>query len=225
MHLVPPDILTDACELSLGLMLLTMPIGLALWLLGWRSHRFWVVMFTTVLAGVWGLHSAPSWQAPPLVAAVLMALAAGVLALALVRLIAFGGGGLSGMLLVQAILPSLHQPLLTFLVSGLLCVLLFRPCMMALTGFAGALLLTFGSLMLLNYYGLMNAPVWIEQSGTLINWVAGLLAFAGCVAQFAFDRYVFRRKEKGKGWAGAVRSLLFSTNPSNAKSASARRAA
>src|SRR5260370_4144102 len=146
MVLVSPDILADACGLSLGLMLLTVPVGLALWLLGWWSHRFWVVLLTTVLAGVWGLHSAPSWEAPRLVAAVLLALSAGVLALALVRLIAFGAGGLGGMLLVQAVYPSLHQPLVSFLVSGLLCLLLFRPCMMALTSFAGSLLLTCAAL-------------------------------------------------------------------------------
>jgi hypothetical protein len=225
MHLVPPDILTDACELSLGLMLLTVPIGLALWLLGWWSHRFWVVLLTTVLAGLWGLHSAPAWQAPPLVAAVLMAFAAGVLALALVRLVAFGGGGLSGMLLVQAIYPSLQQPVLVFLVAGLLCLLLFRPCMMALTSFAGALLLTFGTLMLLNYYALLNAPVWTEQSGTLLNWLVGLLAFAGCAVQFLLDRYVIHKKQKGKGWLAELRGLFSSGNSSGGKPVSVRRAA
>jgi hypothetical protein len=215
----------DACELSLGLMLLTVPIGLALWLLGWWGHRFWIVMLTTALAGVWGLQSAPSWQAPPLVAAVLMALAAGVLALALVRLVAFGGGGLSGMLLMQAIYPSLHQPLLVFLVAGLLCLLLFRPCMMALTSLAGALLLTFSSLMLLNYYALMNAPAWTEHSGTLLNWVAGLLTLAGCAVQFVLDRYVFRKKQKGKGWLAELRGLLSSSNSGGGNAVSVRRAA
>jgi hypothetical protein len=154
-----------------------------------------------------------------------MALAAGVLALALVRLVAFGGGGLAGMMLVQAIYPSLHQPLLIFLVSGLLCLLLFRPCMMALTSLAGSLLLTFGALMLLNYYALMNAPAWTENSGTLLNWLAGVLAFSGFGVQFVLDRYVFRKKQKGKGWLAELRGLLSSGNSSGGKTVSVRRAA
>ena len=77
MYLVAPDLLTDACGLSLGLIILTVPAGLVLWSLGWWSHRFWVVLFMTVLAGVCGLHVGASYNAPPLLAAVLLALAAG----------------------------------------------------------------------------------------------------------------------------------------------------
>ena len=225
MVLVSPDILADACGLSLGLMLLAVPAGLALWLLGWWCHRFWVVLLTTQLAGVWGLHSAPAWEAPPLVAAVLLALSAGVLALALVRLIAFGAGGLAGMLLVQAAYPSLHQPLLVFLISGLLCLVLFRPCMMALTSLAGALLLTWAALMLLNYYSLVNAPVWSEQSAVLLNWIAGLLALVGLGVQFLLDRYLFRKKPKGKGWLADLWGLVSSRSSVSTKTLTMRRAA
>jgi hypothetical protein len=225
MVLVSPDILTDACGLSLGLMLLTVPVGLALWLLGWWSHRFWVVLLTTVSAGVWGLHSAPSWEAPPLVTAVLLALSAGVLALALVRLIAFGAGGLTGMLLVQAAYPSLHQPLLVFLISGLLCLVMFRPCMMALTSLAGALLLTWASLMLLNYNSLVNAPVWSEQFAVLLNWIAGVLAILGLAVQFMLDRYLFRKRQKRKGWLADLWGMLTSRSSGSAKTVTVRRAA
>ncbi len=137
MYLVAPDILADACGLSLGLMLLAVPIGLVLWLLGWWSHRFWVVLLTTVVAGVYGLHAGANFQTPPLVAAVLLALSAGVLALAMVRMVAFAAGGCAGILLVQAVYPSFNQPLISFLVAGLVCLGLFRPCIMALTGLAG----------------------------------------------------------------------------------------
>lgn len=225
MVLVSPDILADACGLSLGLMFLTVPIGLALWLLGWWSHRFWVVLLTTVLAGVWGLHSAPAWEAPPLVAAVLLALSAGVLALALVRLIAFGAAGLAGMLLVQGVYPSLHQPLLVFLISGLLCLVLFRPCMMALTSLAGALLLTWAALMLLNYYSLVNAPVWSEQSPVLLNWITSVLAGVGLAVQLLLDRYAFRKKQKGKGWLADLWGMVSSRSSGSAKALTVRRAA
>ncbi len=200
MVLLAPDILADACGLSLGLMLLAVPVGLVLWLFGWRSHRFWVVLLATVLAGVWGLHVAPAWQAPPLIAAVLLAFSAGVLALALVRLVAFAAGGLGGLLLVQLVYPSLGQPLVTFLACGLVCLFLFRPCLMALTSVAGAQLLTGAALMLLHYYAVVDAPCWCEQSVALVNWLVGLLAFVGFAVQFLLDRYFFRESPRGKSW-------------------------
>src|SRR5678816_2470220 len=98
MVLIATDILADLCGLSLGLILGLLPIGLLLWLLGWWSHRFWIVLATTVVAGVIGLMEATSWQAQPIVVAVLLAIAAGVLALALVRVITFTAGGLACLL-------------------------------------------------------------------------------------------------------------------------------
>ena len=52
--------------LSLGLAL-----GLFLWLFGWWSHRFWVVLVTTVLAGLFGLNEAPRLSANPIVLSLL----------------------------------------------------------------------------------------------------------------------------------------------------------
>jgi hypothetical protein len=224
-YLVAPDMLADGCGLSLGLMLLMVPAGLFLWLLGWWSHRFWVVLGTTVLAGICGLNIAPTFHAPPLVAALLLAFSAGVLALAMVRLIAFAAGGVAGLLLVQATYPGLNQPLIVFLVSGLLCLALFRPCMMALTSLAGALLLIWGALMLLNHYALLDAPAWSERSAVLLNWIAGLLALLGALVQFLFDRYLFLEKTKSKSWLGELRLILAPRNGGGAKSAPAKKAA
>src|ERR1700676_2161328 len=98
MQLVAPDILSDACGLSVGLIILGMVLGVALWLFGWRYHRFWIVLITTVLAGIYGLYDAAVFRAQPLMAAVLLALVGGLLALALVRLLAFLAGGMAGLL-------------------------------------------------------------------------------------------------------------------------------
>src|SRR5882724_1282908 len=141
MHLIAPDILADACGLSVGLTIIGLAVGLALWLVGWRTHRFWVVLATTVLGGLVGLYEAPSFKAEPLVAALLVALTAGMLALALVRLLALAGAGFAGMMLTQSFMPTLEQPLFTFLIAGLVGLFLFRLCVMALTSFTGALLI------------------------------------------------------------------------------------
>src|SRR5437868_951412 len=110
MALVASEIVADVRGLSLGLTLLTLLVGLALWLFGWRGHRFWAVLVVTVAAGVYGLSEAEVLQTPPLVTGVLLAVTAGMLALALVRVLAFLAAGLTGMLLVQDLVPSLHQP-------------------------------------------------------------------------------------------------------------------
>src|SRR5436853_292805 len=101
MVLIATDILADLCGLSLGLLIALVPVGLLLWLFGWWSNRFWIVLATTVCAGVFGLLEATTWQAQPIVVAVLLAIAAGILALALMRLITFAAGGLAGVFLVQ----------------------------------------------------------------------------------------------------------------------------
>src|SRR4051794_26945070 len=106
MQLVAPDILADACGLSPGLIIAGMVLGLALWLFGWSCHRFWIVLITTVLAGVYGLYDSAIFRAQPLAAAVLLAFAGGLLALALVRLLAFFAGGMVGLLAARAVFPS-----------------------------------------------------------------------------------------------------------------------
>jgi hypothetical protein len=208
MYLVAPDILADACGLSLPLIVLACGSGLALWLFGWWSHRFWVVLITTILGGVFGLYEAAAFQAQPVVASVLLAVAAGMLALALVRLLAFLAGGLAGLLLIQAVYPALNQPLIGFVSCGLVCLLLFRLCMMALTSFSGALLLHYATLMLLNHYGVMDAVAWTGQAGTLVNWTCGGTAFAGFAFQFSFDRWRRRKDREDKSRTEEVIEML-----------------
>ncbi|MCI0683353.1 MAG: hypothetical protein L0Y71_14715 [Gemmataceae bacterium] len=194
MHMLTPDLVADLCGLSLGVVLAGGVIGLVLWLFGWKSHRFWVVLLTTVSAGVYGLHEAATLKTPPLVAGVLLAVAAGVLALALVRLLAFWAGGVAGLLIVQAAAPSLDQPLVVFIVSGLVSLLLFRWFLMVLTSFAGSVLVCCAGVALLNMYGALDAVAWAEQGTTLLNWICGLMAALGFLWQFVLERRGSRRQ-------------------------------
>ena len=120
MELLAPDIVAEVKTLSVGLCAGGLVVGLALWLFGWWSHRFWVVLTITLLAGVYGLYEAPAWRVQPLLSAILLALAAGMLALALTRLLAFAAGGFTAVLGLQALVPTLDQPLICFLAGGLL---------------------------------------------------------------------------------------------------------
>ncbi len=204
MQLLDSEILTDACELSLGPMIAMLVVGLLLWLFGWWSHRFWVVLSSTVLGGVFGLCQAEALKTHPVAAAVLLAISCGMLALALVRLVAFIASGTVGLLLVQGLFPSLNQPLITFLVCGLLCLFLFKWCMMALSSFFGALLVAFGALLVLNQYRMLHAPAWNDQNSLVVNSAVGGLAFLGFLVQFLVARSSAKRKAKEKRRRGEV---------------------
>ncbi len=196
MYLIASDILAELCGLSPGLIGVMAGVGVTLWLLGWWSHRFWIVLSATVLAGVFGLYEAASRQAQPLVTSLLLALAAGLLALALIRLFAFIGCGLAGFLLAETLAPQLEQPMIVFLVCGLLGVLLFRWCVMGLTSLAGSALLLYAGLAFLNQRGKLDAVAWSDQGAVLLNWICGLMTVMGFAFQSLLERRRKRRQEE-----------------------------
>jgi hypothetical protein len=196
MYLLAPDILQKACELSLPVTVTALVVGLFLWLFGWWTHRFWVVLVMTVLGGIFGLYEGPLFRAQPMLASLLLALAAGMLALALVRLLAFAAGGLTGLLTLQIVAPAWHQPVLGFLACGVLGLVLFRLWMMVLTSFTGTLLMAYSGLCLLNRAGTVDAVAWIEQGAVLLNWLCGLLTMLGLVAQYLLDRRRLGQSER-----------------------------
>jgi hypothetical protein len=195
MRLLAPDLLVEARELSAAVTGTGLALGVLLWWLGWRAHRFWVVLSATFAGGVAGLASSPAYEVQPLVAGLLAAVAAGVLALALVRVLAFAAGGLAACLLVHALAPAWDQPLVSILVGGLLGVYLFRLGMMALTSVVGTLLVAYCALCLLDRLGTLNAASWAEGHAPLLNWLCGCGAVLGVLAQFLIERRRHRKKK------------------------------
>ena len=208
MQFVMPDILADTCDLSMGLVVLGLILGLILWLFGWLTHRFWVVMMTTVLAGVYGLYEAPAFRAHPLLSSLLLAVTAGVLALAVVRVLAFAAGGLAGLLALQAMAPSWNQPLVGFLACGLVGLFLFRLWMMALTSFVGTLLIAYSGLSLLNRSGSVDVVTWTEQGEILLNWTCILVATLGLVTQFLLDQRRQSKRDRKSGKSSGSREFF-----------------
>src|SRR5439155_5133122 len=101
MHLIAPDILEAAQGLSVPTCGVGLAAGAFVWLLGGWGRRFWIVLLTTLVAGVYGLSMGEGFGVQPLVSALLLAVAAGMLALALARLGAFLSGGVAACILAE----------------------------------------------------------------------------------------------------------------------------
>jgi MFS family permease len=199
MTLLAPDILQEARQLSVGVCVTAIVLGLLLWLFGWRGHRFWIVLATTVSAGIVGLAAGPSYGAHPLAAGLLLALAAGVLALALARVVAFVAGGIACWVTIQTVAPTWHDPLICFLAGGLVGLLMFRIWTMALTSFAGAMLLVYSCLSLADRLGKLDAVGFAEQQVVLLNWLCGGMTTVGLLVQFLLERRRAKAAGSGKG--------------------------
>jgi hypothetical protein len=177
-----------------GVSATALAVGFVVWLTGWWGHRFWTVLVMTVLAGVFGLLSSPAHRVQPLVGGLLLALAAGVLALALMRMFAFASGGIGLWLAMHAVAPPpWDDPLVCFLAGGLIGLLLFRLWVMVLTSFAGALLMGYSALCLADRLGKIDCLDLVGTRGEQLSWACAGVAGLGLIIQFVIDRYRRRR--------------------------------
>src|SRR4051812_16575423 len=80
---VAPDILNEVLKLSMGAVTLGMMLGLLIWTTGWLKRSFWVALSMTVGFGLYGLQLGRTAGTHPLVTALLLGIAAGVLSLEL----------------------------------------------------------------------------------------------------------------------------------------------
>jgi hypothetical protein len=164
-------------------------IGLLLWTTGWRGHRFWIVLVTTVTGGLVGLENGAAYRVQPFVAGILLAVAAGMLALALVRVVAFASGGIALWLAVHAAAPlAWHDPFVCFLTGGLLGLLLFRLWTMVLASFGGTLLMVYFGLWFADRLGKLDAVATANHQGNLLNWLCGGACLGGFLVQFQIER-------------------------------------
>jgi hypothetical protein len=206
MQLIAPDVLGDLHGLSVPLCAFGAVGGLALWVTGWWAHRFWIVLVTTVAAGTFGLLSAPTERVQPLVASLLLALAAGVLALALVRVVAFAAGGIATWMLLKTFGPAgWDDPLLSILIGGLVGLVMFRLWTMALTSFAGTMLMAYFGLCFADGIGKLDATAFVEGRDVLLNWACGAATVAGIFVQLAVERFRRRRLRDDADPRGAAK--------------------
>jgi hypothetical protein len=196
MNLVAPDILAEARGLPAPILGMALAVGLFLWFFGARSHRFWIALIITASAGLVGLSQGASYGMQPLVLGLLLAVAAGALALSLVRVLLFCAGGFTALAFMHTLAPNLDEPILSFLVGGLGGVVLYRFWITTLSSLIGTLLIAYSGLCLLDRLGTVDSVSWAGQNAPLLNWGSGAAAVMGVLVQFLLER---RRKRKAKG--------------------------
>jgi hypothetical protein len=183
MQLILPDVLAAARGLSLGATLFLVLVGLCLWALGWRWHRFWVVFGITLGAGVLGLSAGQASGGQVMVIGILLAVTAGMLALELARIMAFVTGGTAGWMAAQAVLPQAHELWAVFLSGGLLGVVLYQLWTMLTTSLLGALVAGHAGLLLAETFGGTDAAGVAGKHVAALNGAVLTACLVGVLVQ------------------------------------------
>jgi len=201
MHVISPDILTQAYGLSPWLSGIGLATGMLLWLFGWRWHRFWVVLSVTVVGGLVGLQMGKASGGQVLAMGMLIALAAGVLALELARLLVFIGTGFAFWLAAGAIFPRGQELWVAFMAGGLVGVLLYRFWTMLLTSYVAVLLGGHSLLTLCESMFRVNAAAFAEANRAMLNGVVAAATILGLATQSKLERLFDRIGKWRKRWA------------------------
>jgi len=189
MQLIAPDILAEARGLTEAMSGTLCVLGVALWLFGWRWHRFWIVAAVTLGAGLAGLHAGrTTGGAQILVVGVLLAVSAGMMALELARIFAFVAAGCAAWLAALWVFPQAHELWAVFLLGGLFGVILYRVWTMLLTSLAGVLLASHAALLLLEPLLKFDAEQWVNVNQAAVNGTVIGLALLGIPLQALASR-------------------------------------
>jgi len=172
MQLIAPDILLEARGLRAAMLGTICVLGICLWLFGWRWHRFWVVAGISLGAGLIGLNAARPAGVQVIAVGILLAVAAGMMALELAKVVAFIAGGIGAWLAVQWVLPNAQELWAVFLSGGLFGILLYRVWTMFLTSLMGTLLAAHAALLLGEQVASFDAVSWAASHIAALNGVA-----------------------------------------------------
>lgn len=184
MQLIAPDILAEARGMTAAMTGTVTVLGFALWLFGWRWHRFWVVAGITLAAGLIGLNAGRTSGGTQVMAiGILLAVAAGLLALELAKVLAFVAGGCGAWLAVQWVLPQAQELWAVFLCGGLFGLLLYRLWTMLLTSLLGVLLAGHAGILLIEQFLSKDTGAWVTRNVAALNGTVVGLVIIGILVQ------------------------------------------
>jgi len=184
MQLIQPDLLAAGRGLSVGASGFLVLVGLMLWAVGWRWHRFWVVFGITLTAGLIGLgagRAAGGHQV--MVVGVLLAVSAGMLALELAKVISFATGGVAAWVATQAVFSQVQELWAIFLAGGLLGVVLYKLWTMLTTSLLGVVVTWHGVLLIAQELGKTDLTGWVAVHTAALNGGAIAVTILGVVVQ------------------------------------------
>lgn len=190
--------LSDLLELPLPALWVILGAGAALALTGWRWHRFWLTISVSLIAGLIGLKQATAWGIQyPIVAGVLLAAAAGCLALSLARVALFLAYGLACWYAMKRLAPPYAIPAICICIGGLFSALFYRFCVTLLTAVIGSILMAYAGLAVTEqqkWFPTVN--MLKEQSFVVHSCLAGLTTVT-LMLQLYFCRLA-RKKSKAE---------------------------
>ncbi len=184
MQLIQGDILAAGNGLSFGAAGFLVFVGLLLWAVGWRWHRFWVVFGITLTAGLVGLgagRAAGGHQV--MVVGVLLAVSAGMLALELAKVIAFATGGVAAWVATQTVFPQVQELWVIFLGGGLLGVVLYKLWTMLTTSLLGVLVSWHGTLLIAQEVTKSDLSSWVNAHAVALNGGVVAVTILGVAVQ------------------------------------------
>lgn len=195
MQILSPDVLADVLELPVPALLVLMGFGALLSLTGWRWHRFWLTICVSLISGLVGLRQAQAWGInQPIVAGVLLAAAAGCLALSLARVGLFLAYGLAAWYAMKRLAPPYAIPAICICVGGIFSVLFYRFCVVLLTSVVGSILFTYAGLAYVQTQNWFPVQIWLnEQNLAAHGALAGL-----CLVTLLLQLYLWRQQKKRK---------------------------
>jgi hypothetical protein len=193
-QLIAPDVLAEARGLSIPWCAGGIVLGLSLWASGWRFHRFWMALSATIFAGIYGLSLLTDFGPRMLAVAILLAVAIGLLSQELSRCVAFVVSGFTILLATRSMIPDVPEPLIPFLIGGLVGILLFRLEMMLFTSFCGVLLWAYSAGLLYEKVGKTSLDNWVKSNVMALNFGVGAACLLGVVIQGKWESW---RNNKG----------------------------
>ena len=200
MQLIASDLLQEARGLSIPFSIGGIVLGVLLWVFGWHAHRFWIVLGATVAAGLYGLHLQTEPGPKLLATGLLLAVAAGMLALYASRLVAFVSAGTGVWFAVHAVAPGFQEPLICFLAGGILGTFLYRLQIMLMFSFGAVMLVGYSTLLLIETLtpARFDAGQWAKTNYVGVNIGAVVATLVGIAVQGQFDKWYRERELRRK---------------------------
>ncbi len=223
MEIVSPKLVAEASELPSVILLLMAALAPVFWVLGWRVHRALFVAASTLVGGMYGLAHGPSFGMFPFLAAGLLSLSAGALALSILRIGVFVVFGALLDLAVNASIASQMEErsrgwvrVVAFLIGGLASLVCYRLLIIVVTSFSGALLLVLGAMGFAARQGEIDSVRLADERSGLITATVVVLAIVGTAGQYLLEMHRSREKrERGRDPAGDFLRKVLKSKPTS----------